>query len=95
MGIGDHLGELRVRLVKSVLSVAIIFCIAIAFAEHIINFLKEPLVQVLGTNESALHFTGPMDVLIANIKVSFFDGRSLLMSNMAIPRMEVCRTSSL
>ena len=43
MGIGDHLGELRVRLVKSVLSVAIIFCIAIAFAEHIINFLKEPL----------------------------------------------------
>ena len=71
MGIGEHLGELRSRLVKSLCAVAILFCVALGFAEHIINFLKSPLVEVLGSSESALHFTGPMDVLIANIKVSF------------------------
>ena len=72
MGLGEHLGELRVRLIRSILSVIIIiFCIAFSFAETIINFLKGPLVEVLGEGQSALHFTGPMDVLIANIKVSF------------------------
>ena len=71
MGLGEHLGELRVRLIRSILSVLIIFCLAFGFAEDIINFLKGPLVAVLGEGQSALHFTGPMDVLIANIKVSF------------------------
>jgi sec-independent protein translocase protein TatC len=71
MGLMDHLGELRGRVVKSFLAIVILFMIAFTFADLILNHLKGPLVDALPEGSQALHFTGPMDVLIANIKVSF------------------------
>lgn len=70
MGLMDHLGELRSRIVKSLLAIVALFLVSFTFADYLLNFLKVPLVNALPDGHNALHFTGPMDVLVANIKVS-------------------------
>lgn len=71
MGLMDHLDELRARIFKSLIAVVIIFSVAFGFSKQIFELIKEPLVNALPDGANALHFTGPMDVFIANIKISF------------------------
>ena len=71
MGLLEHLDELRARMTKSVVSVLVIFFGTFGFADQLMNFLKQPLIKALPEGSNALHFTGPMDVFIANIKISF------------------------
>ncbi len=70
MPLTDHLRELRNRLIYSLIVVAVLFIVALPNAPAIINFLKRPLQQALPDYSATLHFTGPMDVFIATIKVS-------------------------
>jgi len=70
MSIFDHLGELRSRLMRAGLVVLVFFFVFLAFAEKLMLVLKEPLVAALPPGANALHFTGPMDVFIVNIKVA-------------------------
>lgn len=74
MGLMEHLDELRRRIFRSLIGVILLFSIALTFAKQIIEFIKQPLVSALPEGFNALHFTGPMDVFIANIKVSFLAG---------------------
>lgn len=74
MGLMDHLDELRARLFKAILAIVVVFVIAFSFADYILNFIKQPLASALPENSNVLHFTGPMDVLIANIKLGFLTG---------------------
>lgn len=69
MGLFDHLDELRSRLVRSLIAIVLLFCIALAFAKDILAFLTVPLARVLDITGTGLHFTGPMDFFIADIKV--------------------------
>ena len=71
MGLWGHLDELRSRLVKSGITVMVLFLIALGFSAKILNFLKQPLVNALPSGTAALHFTGPMDVFMVNVKVAF------------------------
>jgi sec-independent protein translocase protein TatC len=71
MGLWDHLDELRSRLVKSGVTVLVLFVMALAFSSKILSFLKQPLVNALPQGTAALHFTGPMDVFMVNVKVAF------------------------
>jgi sec-independent protein translocase protein TatC len=71
MSIWAHLSELRSRLITCLVSTIVMFVVSISWATHIIKFLSKPLQQITQI-DSKLHFTGPLDVLIANIKVSFF-----------------------
>lgn len=71
MSIWDHLSELRSRLVKSFFAILIFFAISFTFAERIIQFLRKPLEKVLPPGVDALHFTGPMDVFMVDLKVGF------------------------
>ncbi len=71
MTLWEHLGELRARMVRSVIVTVVLFVAAFGFAEPILLYLREPLVKALPAGVNALHFTGPMDVFIANIKVAF------------------------
>jgi len=72
MSLWDHLDELRGRLIKSLMSIAIVFTLAFVFANNIINFLKIPLKAALPPEmKTDLYFTGPMDVFSANMKVAF------------------------
>lgn len=70
MGLTEHLDELRKRLTRSILTIVVFFVVGFSFADHLMNFIKIPLIDVLPKGSNALHFTGPMDVLIANMKLS-------------------------
>jgi sec-independent protein translocase protein TatC len=70
MSLFDHLAELRNRIVKSLAGVIVVFGVAFGFADKLIIFLKQPLMDVLPPGMDALHFTGPMDVFVINIKVA-------------------------
>lgn len=74
MSIFDHLGELRSRLMRAGLVVLVFFFVFLGFAEQLMIFLKQPLVQALPPGVNALHFTGPMDVFVINIKVAMLAG---------------------
>jgi len=71
MGLWGHLDELRSRLVNAGLTVLVLFVFSLSFSKTILSFLKKPLEEVLPPGASALHFTGPMDVFMVNIKVAF------------------------
>jgi sec-independent protein translocase protein TatC len=71
MGLWGHLDELRSRLVKALFTIIVLFVVSLAFSTKILNFLKKPLEAALPSGTSALHFTGPMDVFMVNIKVAF------------------------
>src|SRR4051794_18007222 len=45
MSLFEHLDELRKRLVRGFLAVALVFMGALAFSQDILNYLKQPLVQ--------------------------------------------------
>ncbi len=72
MGLFEHIEELRSRLVKSALAIVVFFFIAYAYADVLLGILKQPLVAVLPRGANALHFTGPMDVFLANVKLGLF-----------------------
>ena len=72
MSILDHLGELRVRLIKCLIAITVCFFIAYTFREPILNFLKSPLLKVLPTDQQYLHYTGLLDELLTALKLSFY-----------------------
>ncbi len=74
MGLLEHLQDLRGAIVRSGLAILVFFFVALAFSNQIILFLKRPLIAVLPNSGDVLHFTGPMDVFVAGLKVSFLTG---------------------
>lgn len=72
MGIFEHVDELRSRLIKSALTVVVLFFVCYGFSKEIFHYLSGPLVAVLPSNASALHYTGPMDIFMAQVKIGFF-----------------------
>jgi len=67
----DHLGELRMRLLWSLLAVAILFVPAYYFSNEIFGFLMKPLIENLPEG-SSLIFTRPAEGFTTYLKVSFF-----------------------
>jgi len=68
-----HLAELRKRLANSVLAVFILFGISFMFYEPILEWMKQPLMDVMpqGTGMIA---TGVAEAFFTAIKVAFFSG---------------------
>ena len=71
--INDHLEELRWRLVKCVIAIAVGFVGTYAFSEKIFNFLVSPLVKVM-PEKSQLIYTSLPEAFLTYLKVSFFAG---------------------
>ena len=82
----EHLAELRTRLIRSVL--AFIIAISIFFipiggdflAEHVMDFLLEPIVRTLrdmGDPNPALQFTSPQEYLFTLFRISMVGGFAL------------------
>jgi sec-independent protein translocase protein TatC len=72
MSLGGHLGELRERLIRSCLCVLIFFAFSFWKGAYLLQFLKKPLLAALPAGTpGVLHFTGPMDVLMGEMKVAF------------------------
>ncbi len=82
----EHLAELRTRLIRSVLALLVtitFFFIPIQgdfIAEHVMNFLLNPVVQTLrdmGDDNPALRFTSPQEYLFTLFRVSMVGGFAL------------------
>ena len=67
----DHLTELRMRLLWSLLAVAILFVPAYYFSNELFDFLMKPLIENLPEG-SSLIFTRPAEGFTTYLKVSFF-----------------------
>lgn len=70
MSIWDHLSELRTRIIRAAAAVVVLFGICFFYADDLIIFLKQPLLKALPPGVNALHFTGPLDVFLTDIKVA-------------------------
>ncbi len=68
----EHLTELRIRLLKSLLSLLPAFMFCWFFSEQILSFLKHPLKPFLKDTNGALIFTAPADNVLAHFQVAFF-----------------------
>jgi sec-independent protein translocase protein TatC len=69
----DHLIELRQRLLRSVLALAVAFGIAFNFADDIFGFLVQPLVKAFGGETGAkLIYTKLYEAFFVEIKVAMF-----------------------
>ena len=70
----DHLIELRTRLLRSVLALAIGFAICLYFADPILGFLIQPLRDAFPAGEGQLIFTKLYEVFFVELKVALFAG---------------------
>ena len=70
MSLWDHLAELRSRLMRSLWGVMAVFALCFTFANQLIAILKVPLIGALPAGVDALHFTGPLDVFMVQLKVA-------------------------
>lgn len=67
----EHLGELRKRILWSLLSIIVFFFPAYAFSEKVFDFLMWPIIKNLPEG-SSLIFTRPAEGFTTYLKVSFF-----------------------
>ncbi|MEA2781554.1 MAG: sec-independent protein translocase protein TatC [Rhodospirillaceae bacterium] len=74
----DHLIELRRRLLYSVVGLLLAFALCFYFAQHIFNFLAQPLADIL-LRETGRHFiyTDLTEVFFTEVKVALFGAACL------------------
>ncbi|MBT2134541.1 twin-arginine translocase subunit TatC [Croceibacterium sp. LX-88] len=70
----DHLIELRNRLVRCVLALAVGFGICLYFAKDIFGILVRPLAQAFPAGEGKLIYTKLYEAFFVDIKVALFGG---------------------
>jgi sec-independent protein translocase protein TatC len=72
MPVWQHLEELRVVLVRSLIALSLGFFVAYRFNEKIIRFLEAPILANLPAGEKHLYFTGLTDKFMVYLKMSFY-----------------------
>ncbi|HSJ77984.1 MAG TPA: twin-arginine translocase subunit TatC, partial [Erythrobacter sp.] len=70
----DHLIELRTRVIRALLALALGFGICLYFADDILGFLVWPLKQAFPDGEGQLIFTKLPEVFFVELKVALFAG---------------------
>lgn len=71
--ISEHLAELRVRLVYSIMAFFIAFCVCYYFSDHIYGFLVKPLYEIYGENSNRrLIYTGLTEAFFTYVKLSMY-----------------------
>ena len=69
----EHLVELRQRLIRALIAVAIVFVIAFIFADHIFQILVVPYERAAGENQQLkLIFTAPQEYFFAQLRIALF-----------------------
>src|SRR5574337_1754577 len=76
MPLTAHLEELRWRLIKSLLAIAVGFIIAYNFADALFHFLTQPLLAINAGADPAVHLigTGVVEAFFTKLKVAFIAG---------------------
>ncbi len=70
----DHLIELRGRLVRCVIALAVSFAVCLVFANQILGFLVRPLTDAFPPGTGQLIFTQLYEVFFVELKVALFAG---------------------
>lgn len=69
----DHLIELRQRLIRALIGLALAFCVCFYFAEEIYAFLTVPLAQAMGDDPNRrMIYTGLHEAFFTYVKVALF-----------------------
>lgn len=75
MTVVEHLGELRHRVVVSIVAVAVGAAIAFALYGHVLSFFVHPYCRVVGPHHPCqLFVTGPLDGLSIRLKIAGYGG---------------------
>jgi sec-independent protein translocase protein TatC len=74
-----HLQELRQRLVRCVLAIAVGMILCLIFSARLFRFLAEPLLDVLPPGQKTMQFTALPEVFMVYLKVGLFGGIVLAM----------------
>ena len=74
MTVFEHLGELRRRLVISIVAVVVAGTIVFIFAPNITNFLVTFYRDATDGKRNALIFTGPLDAFATRLKIATYGG---------------------
>ena len=78
MSLGDHLEELRSRLILALVGLAVGAIICLFFGSKIITFIEKPYTNIMGA-EARLQTLAPADGFVSYIKISLIAG--LLLSS--------------
>ena len=68
----DHLVELRTRLVRAILALAVAFAVCLYFASDIFGFLIRPLTEAFPPGEGKLVYTKLYEAFFVELKVALF-----------------------
>ncbi len=74
MTLGEHLAELRRRVVVCVVAFGVGATVAFIVYPHILHFLQAPYCRVVGPRRCQLFVTGPLDGLSLRIKLATYGG---------------------
>jgi sec-independent protein translocase protein TatC len=79
MTLTEHLGELRVRIIRSALAVAIAMVLVVAFYDPILEFLKQPYVDLCNSKppdfcDPELNSFTPTEGLATRLRVGMYGG---------------------
>src|SRR5437764_12263965 len=74
MSLSEHLGELRKRLLRVVLSVLILGILALVFAKTLYGLLMLPVLRALPPEASALVYTSAIEEFNVYMKVGMYGG---------------------
>lgn len=92
MTLTDHLGELRVRIIRSALAIALFAILVVAFYDQVLGFLREPYVQLCRSKpadfcgstvgadgEPELFILDPIEGFATRLRIGSFGGILLAM----------------
>jgi len=73
MTLGEHIGELRRRVIVGTIAFVVAATIAFLFYNPILHWLKEPYCQV-APGHCSFYITGPLDGLALRVKIAAYGG---------------------
>lgn len=74
MTIAQHLGELRRRLVVSIVAFVVAGCVAAVFYNSLLTLLRHPYCEIASRHGCTFYVTGPLDPLALRVKLAAFGG---------------------
>jgi sec-independent protein translocase protein TatC len=74
MTLGEHLAELRTRLIVSVSAFVIAAIVVFIVYSHVLHFLEAPYCKVVGKANCHLYVTGPLDPLSLRVHLATYGG---------------------
>ena len=69
MSLGDHLEELRARLILAILGLAVALIVCLSFGKFIISFMERPYIKTMG-EQARLQSIAPTDGFISYMDIS-------------------------